>query len=442
MPPEVFVFDGYDYDRAAATLRLRYRFEGGDEFEETLAFEPPRRVLTGREEEALDRVFRLLLLFCGVSYYKAFVPPRLRCDAFPLDIATAAFLRRFYEQGLAEFAYRNRLSLAGRIEFETQPAPPPSPLALDLPRRTLVPVGGGKDSIVTLECLRRAGEPVTLFMLGDAAPIAATVAASGLPSVRVRRRLDPRLLALNRAGALNGHVPITGILSAIALAAAILDGERAVAMSNEHSASAPNLVADGVAVNHQWSKSLEFEGLLARYLADHIATGLDYFSFLRPLSEIEIARRFSRHPQYFGTFRSCNAAFRQSAEARARQWCGDCPKCRFVFLALAPFVEKGELAGIFGRDLLDDESQTAGFAALCGVGDHKPFECVGEISESRAVLAHLAGEPQWREDRVVRRLAEERPELMAAARSYEGLFAARHPHRLPRAFLEALDACG
>jgi hypothetical protein len=398
--------------------------------------------LSRGEGEALDRVCRLIFLFCGVSYYKAYVPPRLVCEAFPLHPETAEFLRLFYEKGLAEFAYRNGLSLAGRIEFETRASSPPEPVALHLPRRTLVPVGGGKDSIVTLECLRQTGEPVTLFALGDAEPIAATIARSGLRAVRVRRRLDERLLALNRAGALNGHVPITGILSAIALAAAILDGEDAVAMSNEHSASAPNLVMDGAAVNHQWSKSLEFEEAFARHLERHIATGLAYFSLLRPLSEIEIARRFARHPEYFGTFRSCNTAFRQRPEARGKDWCGDCPKCRFVFLALAPFLDKAALCGIFGHDLLDDEAQTEGFAALCGIGDHKPFECVGETSESRAVIGHLAQMPQWREDRVVRRLALDHPELTAAALSYGGLFTARHPHRVPSAFLEALDACG
>ena len=442
MPPETFLFEGYAYDEGAAALSLRYRFEKGPEFTETLAFEAPRRELSHGEREALDRVFRLILLLCGVSYYKAFVPPRLRCEAFPLDPVTAEFLRQFYEKGLAEFAYRNGLMLTGSLEFEIEAAAPPAAVALDLPRRTLVPVGGGKDSIVTLECLRQTGDPVTLFALGDAKPIAATIALSGLPAVRVCRRLDERLFALNRAGALNGHVPITGILSAIALAAAILDGEDAIAMSNEHSASAPNLVSDGLSVNHQWSKSLEFEEAFARYLDRHVAGGIEYFSFLRPLSEIEIARRFAGHPQYLGTFRSCNTAFRQKAAARGADWCGDCPKCRFVFLALAPFLDKAKLCRIFGRDLLDEEGQRAGFAELCGLEAHKPFECVGEVSESRAVLAHLAETPQWRQDRVLRRLVAEHPELPASARDYAGLFTARHPNRVPRALLEALDACG
>jgi hypothetical protein len=259
----------------------------------------------------------------------------------------------------------------------------------------------------------------------------------------VRRRLDPRLFELNAQGAFNGHVPITGILSAIALAAAVLRGFDAVAMSNEHSASAPNLEIDGAAVNHQYSKSLAFEADLAAHLRRRISPDLAYFSLLRPLSEIEIARRFSRCRAYFPVFRSCNTAFKQSPEERRRQWCRECPKCRFVFLALGPFVAKAELVGIFGRNLLDDPGQADGFAALCGLGRHKPFECVGETAESTALMAHLGRHPDWRDDAAVRRLHADFPSLREADPcAYRTLAAARHPHRVPERYLAMLDAGG
>jgi hypothetical protein len=397
--------------------------------------------LSAAEREILDRLFRLILLFAGVSYYKAFIPRILRCEAFALDRDTADLLVRFYEHGLGEFAYRNGLLLHGHLEVRTASGAAPAAVTGALPRRSCVPVGGGKDSIVTLECLRRADEPLVLFALGDAEPIRATIAVARLPFIRVERRLDPLLFALNAAGARNGHVPITGILSAIALAAAVLYGCDAVAMSNEHSANAPNLVEDGVAINHQYSKSLAFETDLAEYLVRHISPDLAYFSFLRPLAEIEIARRFARYPAYFGAFRSCNTAFRQALAERGRHWCGNCPKCRFVFLALAPFVAKTELVEIFGNNLLDDMRQVSGFAELCGFSRHKPFECVGEVDESAAALAHLARDPQWRSDAVVERLAF--PALRQSDdAAWQRLFAERHPHRLPARYLAMLDACG
>ncbi len=438
-----FVFDGYRYDPARSTLSLCYSYNGGPRFEEQLIFDFAPQQLSSAAREVLDRIFRLILLLAGVSYYKAFIPKILTCRAFELDERTAEFLEKFYEKGLAEFAFRNGVSLHGHFCFQSTSAPAALPITVDLPSRTCVPVGGGKDSIVTIECLRQRSEPLVLFSLGDAEPIAACIAATKLPFIRVRRRLDAGLLMLNEAGALNGHVPITGILSAIALASAVLSGCNAVAMSNEHSASAANLSLDGIEINHQYSKSLEFEQDFAAYVERSISPSISYFSLLRPLSEIEIARRFSNYPAYFGIFRSCNTAFRQAREARGSCWCCDCPKCRFVFLALSPFVAKPDLIEIFGGNLLDDETQRDGFAELCGLRANKPFECVGEISESAGVMSHLAGHPDWRDDRVVRRLNEEFPSLGdGGSAEFRTLLEVRHPHRVPTPYLALLDACG
>ena len=361
----------------------------------------------------------------------------------PVDRPTAEFLQNFYEKGLAEFAFRNRISVRGHFEIGISAALPDAPIALDLPRRTCVPIGGGKDSIVTLECLKRGGEPLILFSLGEAEPIRACIAAAGLPFIGVHRRLDDGIFKLNAAGALNGHVPITGILSAIALAGAVMAGCDAIVMSNEHSASAPNLRIDNTEINHQFSKSLEFEEDFSEYVRNHISPSIAYFSLLRPLSEIEIARRFAKSREYFRIFRSCNAVFRQLGTAHDRGWCCNCPKCRFVFLALSPFIAKAELIGIFGNNLLDDETQRDGFAQLCGLQEYKPFECVGEIDESSAVMSHLASHPDWREDAVVRQLQVG----FAALRQrdpteYRALFEVKHPHRVPHSYMAMLDAGG
>lgn len=440
---EEFVFADYRYDSARSTLSLCYRYNEGPRFEEKLIFDFVSRPLSPSDSEVLDRILRLIFLMSGVSYYKAFIPKLLICEAFPLDRGIADFLQKFYEKGLAEFAFRNGLPLNEHFRFRSVPAAAAPPIVLDLPQRACVPVGGGKDSIVTIECLKHGGLPALLFSLGDAEPIRACIETAQLPFIAVRRQLDPGLLELNRAGALNGHVPITGILSAIALACAVMTGCNAVAMSNEHSASAPNLTVDGVAINHQYSKSLEFEADFAACVEHFISPSLSYFSLLRPLSEIEIARRFAEYPAYFGKFRSCNTAFRQLPAARGRHWCGNCPKCRFVFLVLAPFVPKAQLIEVFGGNLLDDDGQCAGFTALCGWREHKPFECVGETSESAAVMSHLANHPDWREDRVVRQLNEEFPFLRQSdPAEYRALFEVRHPHRVPPLYRAMLDASG
>src|SRR5690348_6302603 len=218
---EEFVFEAYRFDPQRSALSLCYSYRDGPRFEEELRFDFVPRLLSPAASEVVDRIFRLIFLLSGVSYYKAFIPRVLTCSAFVLDQATAEFLHKFYEKGLAEFAFKNRIPLQDHFHFRASSEPAAPPIIVDLPRRTCVPVGGGKDSIVTVECLRRAGEPLVLFSLGDAEPIAACIAAAKLPFVRVHRNLDPGLTKLNEAGALNGHIPITGILSAIALAAAV-----------------------------------------------------------------------------------------------------------------------------------------------------------------------------------------------------------------------------
>jgi hypothetical protein len=222
----------------------------------------------------------------------------------------------------------------------------------------------------------------------------------------VRRRVDPSLLALNRAGALNGHVPITAIVACAALLTASLNGFDAVALANERSASSGNVTWAGITINHQFSKSARAESLLRAAVAE-LAPGLDVFSVLRPASELAIARAFARLEQYHHAFTSCNAVFRLDPARRASSWCGDCPKCRFVFLVLAPFSEPAHLRDVFGRDLLDEDDQFEGFALLTATGGHKPFECVGEERESLAAIRMLAHDPRWRDHRVVRRLAAE-----------------------------------
>ena len=440
-----FIFEHYAFDAASGILRLNYRFEDGPSFEERVTFPTPPQSLSPARMAAFDAACRLVFLLAGVSYYKAYVPRILKCEAFPLTAPWASFIETVYRNGLGEFAYRNKINLIDKIKFETQNGTQPSPPALNLPHQLLVPVGGGKDSIVSIEALKKTGLPITLYAqckaIDDvAAPIMATIATSGLPALKVARSISPSLIELNKTGVLNGHVPITAILSSMAVASAILYGFDTVVLSNEHSASAPNLVIDGIDINHQYSKSLAFEQGFADFIQRHIAPDIKYFSLLRPLTEAAIARRFARLKNYHGIFRSCNTAFRQDREKRGTNWCCDCPKCRFVFMALAPFTPKAELVKVFGKDMLDDKAQEKGFAELTGLGDYKPFECVGEIEESALLMEKLVSIDAWKDDVVVRDLGVR---LSAQPKDfdklYEDLFRLRTDHRVPQEFMQVLD---
>jgi hypothetical protein len=303
-------------------------------------------------------------------------------------------------------------------------------------RRPLSAVGGGKDSIVTLEVLRRAGLDPVPFSVNPNPVIVNVNTASGLPALAARRRLDPRLFELNAAGALNGHIPVTAINSLIAIATAVLHGLGPVVMSNERSASDPNLIWNGHAVNHQWSKGVEAEGLLRAAVTAHVGITEPYFSLLRSLSELHIAKLFARFTAYDDVVTSCNAAFK--LHDPSARWCGHCPKCRFVFLAMAPFMERSRLAHIFGRDLLAEPDQVPGYLELLGIDAHKPFECVGEVEESLVALGLLVDDPQWRDAPVLAALRSAVPDEAWAAASPAEVLAPSGPNWVPPAYAKAL----
>lgn len=398
---ESFRFTSREIDDAGR-VTLRYALDDEIEFVERFELPEGTRV-SDADRERVDGILALLHWTAGVSYYKTATPPSV--DSEPCPPAAARLLDALYSEGLGEFAFTNELPGLPEPKFPAGGTAAAAP-STGTGERTLVPIGGGKDSAVALEVIRQAGRELSLFSVGDAGPIARTATVAGLEHLVVRRRLDPGLAALNRAGALNGHVPITAIVSFVAVLTAALHGFDAVAMANERSASRGNVPWGGIDVNHQFSKSIRAERLMRAALQE-VGAGVEYFSVLRPASELAIARAFSRMTDYHLAFSSCNTNFRLDSAAPTQRWCCDCPKCRFVFLVMAPFSEPEHLREVFGRDLLDDDSQLEGFALLTATGGLKPFECVGEEEESLAAMRMLIADPRWRDRSVVQRLAVE-----------------------------------
>jgi hypothetical protein len=399
-----FRYDSYRIDPATGELACHYSVDGR-RFTERITLRPGG----GWDRPAAAAAARLVFLLAGVSYYKTAAPPVIHTGDLALTRRERAFLREFYLDGLGEFAYRNGLDLSGlRIEGPEAPAPAapqtsavpqtsaaqPAP---ETPRRVLVPFGGGIDSIVTVELVRPSAD-IALFVVsrpGDRfEAIERPAAVTGLPVVRAAREIDPQLLRSRELGFLNGHVPVTGIISAIAVLAAVLEDRDAVIMSNEWSASVPTVQAGDHAVNHQYSKSASFEAAFRGVLAQ--SPGLpEYFSALRARTELWIADQFAHLTQYHSTFRSCNRAFHIDPARRLDHWCGQCDKCCFIDLILAPFLPAAELAGIFdSREPLTDPALAGRFRALLGDADlSKPFECVGEVNECRAAVLLAADRP-------------------------------------------------
>ena len=438
----VFRFVRCRFSADTGVAELAYAFDRGPELVETVTVPGAPFTLEPARAAAVERALRLLHLVAGVSYYKAAVPGEIRIDSYTIDADTAALLEQVYLNGLGEFAYRNGLDLRGRIRFPFDPALATAAApALGLGERALVAIGGGKDSLVSIEALRAMGVEQAVTWIGNSQLIRTCAERTGLATLNIGRALAPQLFEINRQGAYNGHIPVTAVNSAILVLAALLTGAGQVVFSNERSASYGSLIPGAGEVNHQWSKGWAFERMFGEQVERAVAADLRYYSLLRPLSELAVARQFAKSHHYDEHFSSCNRNFHILGEKPAQRWCGLCPKCHFVFLALAPFMSKARLVRIFGRNLLDEDAQAAGFDALLEYQDHKPFECVGEGRESRAAMAALAARADWREDALVARFAREiLPQLDPGELAIEPLLEIEGEHRVPVALWERLRA--
>ncbi len=401
----VFYFDKFLFQKNTGELIFLYHVENGPVFQERVVFPGAPFTLNEQIENALNQVLFLAHIACGISYYKAFLSEEIKVLSGSLTKEQAEFFDTFYLKGLGEFAIKNNLNLQGKIHFPFGTGMSEA-VPLSLEPKALVPVGGGKDSCVVMELLKELGVPATGIACGGSKSQSACAEKSGLPYITFSRTIDPKLIELNNSGKVyNGHIPITGVLAFLLWALALLRGEKYVVMACEKSANSGNMKQGNLVINHQWSKSFEFEKMFYD-LTQKITPEFRYFSILRPISEAHIAKLFAEKcGKYFDVFTSCNKAFKLDLNKRIDRWCGACDKCRFVFLILAPFMDKNTLIHAVGSNPLDDENQIEGYRELLGISGHKPFECVGEVDECRWAFNQLKKDPKWQSDFVVKALA-------------------------------------
>lgn len=377
-----FIYRSYSISETPSSVEVEYDFEieGLAQFRPTWSFPKPESV-TISDDIAFERIIFSLGMAEAVSYWKAACSPEMRVDCGELSPEQIQWWKKLYYLGLGEFFYVNGIqadadtfiSIVQNGCFSGKSEPEKREL-----KGCLVPIGGGKDSALTIETLVHSGMDCKCYAINKRCSISATVETAGLAEnalITAKRGFDRSLISLNNAGYLNGHTPFSSIVAFSAEAVAYLHNLRYIVLSNESSANESTVA--GLSVNHQYSKSFEFESDFHGYEEKFLRTGISYFSFLRPLSEFQIAKMFVAHRKYLPIFRSCNLGSKVSPDI----WCSDCPKCLFVALILSPFLKAEELPGIFGRDLLNDEKMLRYFMELIGKSEHKPFECVGSIDE-------------------------------------------------------------
>ena len=401
-----FAYRGYEIEENDSCLKITYRFEtlGLSEFAPVWVFPKAEGDCRRWSEDRLmqDMIFSLGMVEL-ISYWKIACPPTVTVEAGRLNQDQIDWWKDLYFNVLGEFLYVHGIKEAYPNHFmDIQCAGQLKAPCTDQYKErheecgvetvgkgngVLVPIGGGKDSAVTLELLRLAGKPVCAYIINPRGATIHTTEVAGLDAAHVisaKRTLDSNMLELNCQGYLNGHTPFSALVAFSGIIAARMHGLTMVALSNESSANESTV--QGSTVNHQYSKSFKFEEDFHYYQTTYLKGSAYYFSMLRPLSEFQIARFFAGQKQYHGIFRSCNAG------SKTDSWCGHCPKCLFVYLILSPFLKPQEVRDIFGRNMLDDWDMKETLDQLIGIEEEKPFECVGSRDEiNTAIVLTIKG---------------------------------------------------
>jgi len=434
----VFIFEEFNFSLEHAGLKAKFHFNLGNRYHFYPELFIPRNNWAF-PDEVLNSLLPSLIFNIGmvelISYWKAACPPEVIIRPAGLTQDQVQWWKKLYFFGLGEFFYLNSIEADEKsfMEIKTE-AEVFSVLATpDMGAGVIIPVGGGKDSAVTLELLRGSFEIMPL-VLNPRGATSAVIEKSGIPggkTLLITRTIDPLLIELNNKGFLNGHTPFSALLAFISLTAALLTGRKYIALSNESSANEATI--PGTKINHQYSKSIEFEDDFREYVNKFITRKIEYFSFLRPLGELQIAWLFSHMPAYHTVFRSCNAG------SKTDTWCGKCPKCLFTFIILSPFMGTEALTSVFGRNLLDDPGLLETLLKVTGLADEKPFDCIGTIDEVNLALGATLELMQGKElPRLLKEYSESPSYHGYREHDFRTLLSSWQPNRLPMQFEEVL----
>jgi UDP-N-acetyl-alpha-D-muramoyl-L-alanyl-L-glutamate epimerase len=390
-----FVYEKFSYKFSKNNLVIVFSFK----IDPNIKFRP-KIIIENTGEESLDRIgkneFENFIFNLGLmeipSYWKATCSKVIEINAGDLNETQIIWWKKIFIDGMGQFYFENKIDFTGP-DFLKIISTQPKNISFftgKLKNRYLVPFAGGRDSIVTLEKLKKLGKEISLFTVNPIEKIQKTVTVSGVKNqIIVRRIVDKKLLELNKKGFLNGHTPFTSLLSFLSVFCAVIFDYKNIAFSNEKSANEGNTKYLGKTINHQWAKSSEFEKAFKIYCNKFLAKNINYYSFIRKYGELEISKILSGYKQYFPVFSSCNAGMKINyggALKAKERWCGNCPKCLFVYLSLFPYLKKNERLEIFGVDIFENKSLLITAKNLLEKKSIKPLECVGTRDESEKAL--------------------------------------------------------
>lgn len=381
---EVFYFDSFTVDADSGKILFNYSTDKNHSFVHELVFKNLQR------NKNLDTAVFALGMAELVHYWKAILSPKIVIRAGALSPEQIIFWENLYTKGLGEFFYKNNIDFRNLIHIEVDDRAPEMKMTeTEKTGKALVPFGGGKDSLVSGEILKEMGKDFSWFELEPLSFSKKLMEVSGnTRSVAVgrdvKKNFDP-VRKLVESGSPNGHVPITATYIFSAVLAAEINGFRDILLSLERSAEEGNVQYLGETINHQYSKTFEFEKQAYEYVKTYINPNIRVCSLLRPFYEMQITKKFSELKKYFPYFISCNKGLKNGT------WCGECAKCAFMFAGLSAFLPPETVESIWKKNLFKDKNLIPLYKDMVGLGSSKPFDCVGTYHENLLAL-FLSGE--------------------------------------------------
>ena len=383
-----FLYNSYKIFEKEDKVCIEYNFE----IENLAIFKPQIEILKKEfkfknlNSKIVENIVFNLGMIEAISYFKAVCSPHFFIKCGKIDEYQEKWFKKLYYLGLGEFRFVNNINISENdfMNFISEGNEIKKEKDTAEYNGIIIPVGGGKDSNVTLDLLKDYKNNSYAFCIGSKTVSLECAKIAGYENnqiIEVKRIIDKNLLELNSKGFLNGHTPFSAIVAFTTFLCAYLLGKKYIALSNEDSANESNV--EGENINHQYSKTIEFENDFREYAQKYLNENIEYFSFLRPISELQIAMLFSKLEKFHKVFKSCNVG----SKTEPWKWCLNCPKCLFVYTILSPFLYKEKLLNIFGEDLYERKDLLKIFIELCGYGETKPFECVGTYSEIRFAIS-------------------------------------------------------
>lgn len=375
-----FIYKKFEIEESDETFKVTYFFEieNLQKFNPTLTF---KKFNKNYDKDFLNYLIFHVGLVELISYWKATCSPNVYIEAGFINEEQINWFKKLYYYGLGEFFFVNGIDASYDDFMNIKCTTLKQEFNISYTGNgNLIPIGGGKDSVVSLELLKDSFDINNPFIINPKEVTLKCASLGGYDTdqiITVKRTIDKNLLELNKQGFLNGHTPFSALVAFLTYLTAYIYGKKYIVLSNE--ASANEATVENTKINHQYSKTYEFENDFNNYTKKYFGIDIKYFSLLRPLSEFQIGMLFSKYKKYHKTFKSCNVGSKENPW----KWCNNCPKCLFVYTILSPFLYKDDLINIFGEDLFEKESLLETFKELTGNAKTKPFECVGTIREVR-----------------------------------------------------------